>query len=234
MSQNIADINQSPVGAMTALIEKAATSSDVDVNKLEKLLDMKERWEAGEAKKAFDRAMTKFRAKVGSIRKTRKSHNSTYAGLAESIEEITPALNGCGLSFSWRTNQDSDKVAVTCVVSHVDGHSEYTTLAAPPDTSGSKNSIQSIGSAVSYLKRYTLYAILGLASTDQDDDGAGSGKSLITDHQLADMIGLMDELGDKLDRPKFDKWLKSKGVNEVKSIPAAMFSEVIGILERKR
>lgn len=225
---------QSPAGAMMALIERAATSSDVDVEKLEKLLDMKERWEKGEAKKSFDRAMTRFRAEVGSIKKTRKAHNSTYAGLHETIRDIKPLLTDCGLSYSWRTSQDSNAVSVTCVVSHVDGHSEQTTLTASPDTSGSKNSIQAIGSTVTYLERYTLYAILGLASTDQDDDGAGASPNLITDHQLADMIGLMDELGNKLDRPKFNKWLESKGVTEIKNMPASMYGEAIRLLEAKR
>jgi len=227
-------VQMSPAAAMMSLIERAATSSDVDVDKLEKLLNMKERWEAGEAKKSFDRAMTDFRARVGSIKKTRKAHNSQYAGLAESISAIKDLLTECGLSYSWRTNQESNSVSVTCVVSHVDGHSERTTLSASPDTSGSKNSIQAIGSTVSYLERYTLYAILGLASTDQDDDGHSAGTAYVTDDQLHNIIGLMDELGDKLDRDKFKGWLAKKGVDDFAKIPASMFSEVVGMLERKR
>jgi len=162
---------------MMALISKAATSDSIDADKLEKLLAVQERWEANQAKKAYGRAMADFRASVGRIKKTRQAHNSQYAGLAETIDAVKNVLAENGLSHSWRTEQDGNAVSVTCIISHVDGHSEKTSLASSPDTSGSKNSIQAIGSAVSYLQRYTLFSILGLASGDHDDDGAGTGPS---------------------------------------------------------
>jgi hypothetical protein len=49
-------------------------------------------------------------------------------------------------------------------------------MEAAADISGSKNQIQAIGSAVTYLERYTLFASYGLASKDQDDDGKASGR----------------------------------------------------------
>jgi hypothetical protein len=49
-------------------------------------------------------------------------------------------------------------------------------LTSGPDTSGSKNPIQALGSAVSYLQRYTLLSLAGLATEDQDDDGATAEK----------------------------------------------------------
>jgi len=241
MSNDLArkDSTESPAGAMMALIERAATSQDVDIDKLDRLLATKERWEAGEAKKAFDAAMTQFRSSVNPIRKTRQAHTSSYAGLAETISEIKGNLSECGLSVSWRTEQSENTIRVTCVVSHVAGHSEQTTLAAAPDTSGSKNSIQAIGSTVTYLERYTLFAILGLASTDQDDDGNAAGRQVeyITDKQVADLEALIHELGDKLDRKAFDNWLiKSQKVPnaDLAKIPAAIYREVTKILERKR
>jgi hypothetical protein len=237
---NIAKIErpaeQSPASAMMELIGRAATSSDIDVEKLAKLLDMKERWEAGEAKREFDEAMRRFRAGVGPIHKTRKAHNSSYAGLAETISSIKGLMSDCGLSHSWRTEQQNGQVSVTCIVTHVAGHSEHTMLSAEPDKSGSKNSIQAIASTVTYLERYTLYAILGLASTDQDDDGAGAGNAYIDDGQLADLIGLMDELGDKVDRAKLRGWLESEGVKDgdLKYIPPRLYKQVCGLLEGKR
>jgi len=233
------DNTESPAGAMMALIERAATSQDVDIDKLDRLLATKERWEAGEAKKAFDAAMTQFRSSVNPIRKTRQAHTSSYAGLAETLSEIKDNLSGCGLSVSWRTEQAENAIRVTCVVSHVAGHSEQTALAAAPDTSGSKNSIQAIGSTVTYLERYTLFAILGLASTDQDDDGNAAGRQVayITEQQVADLESLIAELGDKLDRRAFDNWLiKSQKVPcaDLDKIPATIYKDVVRILERKR
>ena len=223
---------------MMALISKAATSDSIDADKLEKLLAVQERWEANQAKKAYGRAMADFRASVGRIKKTRQAHNSQYAGLAETIDAVKNVLAENGLSHSWRTEQDGNAVSVTCIISHVDGHSEKTSLASSPDTSGSKNSIQAIGSAVSYLQRYTLFSILGLASGDQDDDGAGTAANLIDDGEISNIVALMDEvIPQQADRERFTKWLidthRVTG-GKVDQIPSAKYAVVVKALERKR
>jgi len=115
--------------------------------------------------------MAKFRENCPSIVKTKKAHNSKYAGLAETISQIKGVESECGLSHSWRTDSKNKTVEVTCIVTHELGHSEQTTLFAEPDKSGSKNSIQAIGSSVTYLQRYTLFSLLGLASIEDDLDG---------------------------------------------------------------
>lgn len=148
-----------------------AVEQNADIEKLEKLMLLQERWEANLAEKSFVRAMSSFRADCPPICKTKEGHNSSYAGLAESIDQIKDVLAMNGLSHSWSTSQENQTISVTCTIRHVDGHSESTVLAAGADGTGNKNSIQAIGSTVSYLQRYTLYAILGLASQDADDDG---------------------------------------------------------------
>jgi len=181
------EVVQSNVSTADTMI-KMAIEQNADVDKLEKLIGLKERWEATEAKKAYVAAMTKFRAECPAIQKTRQAHNSKYAGLAEAIGTIRAVMEGCGLSHSWTTNQVGGEVCVTCVVTHLSGHSEQTMLVASPDTSGSKNSIQAIGSTVTYLQRYTLFSILGIASTDQDDDGE-SAEGMALDEVIALMKG---------------------------------------------
>jgi hypothetical protein len=61
-------------------------------------------------------------------------------------------------------------VTVSCIISHRAGHSEENSLSARHDTSGNKNPIQALGSAVTYLQRYTLKAAVGVAAA-ADDDG---------------------------------------------------------------
>lgn len=148
-----------------------AVEQGADLDKLEKLMELQDRWEASQAKKAYVVAMSEFRRECPTIEKTRSGHNTKYAGLSESIDQIKSLLAQCGLSHSWRTEQSDALVKVTCTVTHIEGHSENTSLSGAPDTSGSKNSIQAIGSTVSYLQRYTLFAILGLASQEMDTDG---------------------------------------------------------------
>ena len=99
--------------------------------------------------------MAKFRSECPEIERTKKAHNSSYAGLAETLKEIKELLSECGLSHTWKTGQNDGEITVTCCVTHIRGHQECTSLSGPSDTSGSKNAIQAIASTISYFERYT-------------------------------------------------------------------------------
>jgi len=168
-----------PVAPTTpATLLQLAVEQGADLDRLEKLMALQQNWEANEARKAFASAMTGFRADCPEIDKNAKGHNSKYATLAHTISLIKEPLSKHGLSHNWKTEQTEDLISVTCCVTHQLGHQECTSMNALSDTSGSKNAIQALGSTVTYLQRYTLYAILGLASAseDDDDDGAATGK----------------------------------------------------------
>jgi hypothetical protein len=153
------------------------------IEQLEKLYELQQRWQADEARKAWNAAMTGFKADPPIITKNKhvsyasKGGRTEYdhATLDEVANKISAAMAPHGLSFRWETEQaDGGFVTVTCIVAHRDGHSERTALTAGRDQSGGKNDIQSIGSAVSYLQRYTLKAATGMAESGQDDDGAAT------------------------------------------------------------
>jgi hypothetical protein len=204
-----------------------AVQQGADLDKLTKLMDLQERWEANEARKAYVAAMSQFRAQAPSITKTRKAHNSMYAGLAETIDEIKGILTDCGLSHSWKTKQDADQITVTCCVTHIMGHSECTSLTAAPDTSGSKNSIQAVASTVTYLERYTLYAILGLASKEQDNDG--NVVSYISLDQLTMLKDMVAET--KADEAKLCEFYK---VPSLEAITTRQYQSVLQGLNAKK
>jgi hypothetical protein len=208
-----------------------AQQSGASIEQMQQLMELQERWEAREAKKAYLEAMSLFREKVPTISKTRRGHNSKYAGLAETIEQIKPMLSQCGLSHQWKTRQDGDNITVECSVTHKLGHSEETSLTAGPDKTGNKNSIQAIASTIAYLERYTLYAILGLASREMDDDaqGAANPEPLVDDDQLANIDALLTETG--ADVEKFCAYMK---VNSLPEIKAKDYRAAITALEAKR
>ena len=184
----------------TRAIEKAETvtpnyllqlaiENKADVAYLDKLLDLQLKYEANEDRKAYIVAMTQFRASCPAINKTKPvdfgggGATYKYAPLGVTIDAIKDIMSECGLSHSWRMSQTNGTISVTCKVTHIKGHSEDTTMVAPPDDSGRKNAIQQIASTVSYLERYTLFALLGLASQDMDDDGRGAGEKQKTSQQ---------------------------------------------------
>ena len=178
-----------------------ALSQGADLDKIEKMLDLQERWERREAEKAFNEAMAAFKGEAVEIIKRKqvdfenKSGGRTqykHAELSDVIEAAAPALSKHGFSWGWQTKQANGFMEVTCVLKHRLGHSESCTLSGPYDASGGKNAIQAIVSTQTYLERHTLKAICGLAEKGEDDDGGGSGDSLqdrwVKKAELADSV----------------------------------------------
>ncbi|MFE3839638.1 ERF family protein [Pseudogemmobacter sonorensis] len=167
--------------AMVSVIERVMLDPSIDIEKMERILAMKERMDAQHARVSFASALAAARAEIPPIVKDAtvdftsakgRTHyrHETLAGIAKVIDPILPRY---GLSYRFRTEQGNGGVLVTCIIAHAAGHSEETALVAPPDASGSKNGYQAIGSAVTYLQRYTLKAALGL-SAEADDDAQGA------------------------------------------------------------
>lgn len=175
--------NNLPSVANPSEIIALAITNKLDASSLSKLLDVQERWEANQARKAYTEAMAAFKAEAPAVlsKDDEVDFNSAkgrthyrYANLGTICAKITAILSKNGLSASWSTKQEGQGVTVECLITHVQGHREGVALTAPHDVSGNKNAIQAIGSTVTYLQRYTLLAALGLATTEQDDDGQSS------------------------------------------------------------
>jgi len=173
-----------------------AIQKDFDIERLSKLMELQERWEKNEARKAYFAAMTAFKKNPPQIIKDmhveyQSSKGKTsyrHASLGNVVGTITQALSDHDLSANWKT-ETNGKVRVTCTVSHVLGYSESTTIEAGPDISGGKNAIQAIGSTITYLQRYTLLAICGLATNEFEDDGRSSDAMPPNLQKLASELG---------------------------------------------
>lgn len=167
----MSDKNELTAENTPAKLLELAVSKDLDITKLEKLMEMVQQNNEREASKSFKTAMVGFQSKKPVLKKTASGYGSIkYCPLSKMQQAVDPILSEFGLSYRWNQEQDGKNVKITCIVSHIDGHTEETTLVGPQDDSGKKNPIQSIGSTVSYLNRYTFSAAFGLSS-DTDDDG---------------------------------------------------------------
>ena len=225
-------------GNSPADLIRSAVEGRADLDKLEKLLTLQEKWEANEARKAYHRAMAEFKANPPKIDKDMTVSFKTGAGttsynhasLANVTEKISEALSKCGLSASWQTKQSEIFITVTCKITHINGHSEETSLSAGADTSGSKNSIQAIGSTITYLERYTILALSGLATYD-DDDGKASGAPVeyISEAQVEKILDLAVEA--KADRALFLSYMKANSVEEILKND---FGKAINALQEKK
>lgn len=163
-----------------------AISRDADIDKLQRLMELQERWEANEARKGFVAAMKRFKDNPPLITKNKNVSFGTtayrHATLDHVCEAVTKCLSAVGITHTWKVDQHDGVIAVSCVLTHEMGHSESTQLFGSPDTSGSKNGIQAIGSTVTYLQRYTLLSACGLAASNDDDGKTGAGMDA-TEHQ---------------------------------------------------
>jgi hypothetical protein len=223
-----------PLAMLSQAVERGA-----DVAVLEKLMALHERWEANQARKAFDAAIVAAKGEIPAIVKDQvvdfpskrdesKKTNYKHESFAKIAKVVDPILNKHGLSYRFRTRQEAKRLSVTCILSHVDGHSEETTLQADEDHTGNKNSIQAIGSTVQYLMRYTLKPALGLSVTNDDDGRAAGNPDVITDEQA-------DTIRDLLTRTNanIDAFLAMLKVECIPDIPAARYDYAIGKLSQK-
>lgn len=171
--------NMLPADPMVSMIERVAMDPNSDLAKLERMLELKERHDAQNAKAQFATAFAQASSKFPTIPLNGKGHNGKpYATLEDITKKTRPVLSehGLALTFAIEVGQD---VIVTAKLMHKAGHSESTSIALPRDTSGSKNAVQAVGSTQTYGQRYTAQAILGLSlGMDTEDDGRETGGSV--------------------------------------------------------
>lgn len=211
-----------------------AINNNAELDKLEKLMELQTQYEKKEAEKAYNKAMAKFKADPPEIIKSKKvqfkSTKYNHADLGEAVTLINKKLSEYGLFASWDIEQE-ERVKVTCIIKHELGHSEQTSFKASPDTSGSKNNIQSLGSTVTYLQRYSLFAITGLIPVDLDDDGASAEAKddPISEEQIANITALCEEVDANM--KDFYNFFEIK---EIAELPSEKYSQAILLLEKKR
>lgn len=174
-----------------------AVSRGADMEQLRQLMDLQERYEANIARKAYVAAMAAFKSEPMEILKrklvtfqTRDGETTSYhhAELSDVTDTVVPAMGKHGLSHRWGIAQKGSEITVTCEITHELGHFESVAMTAMPDASGKKNAIQQVASTVSYLQRYTLLALTGMATKGMDDDGRSGGSAAGDDDPGEDVM----------------------------------------------
>lgn len=146
-------------------------------------------------------ALCKFQEECDTPRKTANNphYKSKYAPLEEIIRVIKPALAKNGLSYFQTTSTEGTNIVVTTVLMHISGeYIEGMPLSLPMG----KTTAQSAGSSITYARRYSLCAMLGIAA-EEDDDGNNASvetrseqpsKTLATDKQLDLIKKLLNDI----------------------------------------
>ena len=115
---------------------------------------------------------------------------SRYADLAEIINTVRPVFTKHGLSVVQSPSYADGLVSVTTLLMHKSGQWIRDTASAP----ASKLDAQGVGSAVTYLRRYSLAAFAGIAQ--EDDDGNAASKPVkapaVDESQLLDYVSAIE------------------------------------------
>ena len=98
---------------------------------------------------------------------------SKYADLAEIINTVRPVFSKHGLAVVQSPSYAEGLVSVTTLLTHKSGQWIRDIASAP----ASKLDAQGVGSAVTYLRRYSLAAFAGIAQEDDDGNAASQQKA---------------------------------------------------------
>lgn len=188
MSKSELVINDEQQNSLPVMVEphmrliEMAVEKGADITQLEKLMDLHERYEASKALKSYNKSMSMFQSLLPVIEKKgnvfyqgkngKADTDYDYAKLEDITKAIRPALKESGISYRWTQKQKDGYINVTCIATHIDGHSEQNDLFANPDNSGGKDGLKAIASTISYLRRYTLTGLLGITVGGEDTDGS--------------------------------------------------------------
>lgn len=163
-----------------SMFERMASDPQVDVNKLEKLMELHERALARTAQEQFNAAMAAAQADMRAIatdsyNPQTKSRYASYAALDKVLRPIY-VKHGFAMSFNTDDAPGADTLRVLCDVTHIGGHCKTYRIDMPADGKGAKGGdvmtrTHATGAAGSYGMRYLLRMIWNIAVGEGDTDG---------------------------------------------------------------
>jgi hypothetical protein len=238
-----------PTGdALLGIIAAAARDPAVDVAKMAKLLEMRERLMAQEAERVFTQAMNHLQRAVPPIYRSRRIVvkgvlRSMYSALEDIDAVLRPLIIQEGFSLSYSTDepfaargsadlpQSQPKATkLTLTVKHRQGHKEAFSLVLPIDKSEYRSDVQNVASTLSFGRRILLCLAFNIITLDTDLDGNPPG-DFIT---LAQQATIFTLLRDCRINPKDKKLLAWTGADAVEHIHATEYKRIVDFLEKRK
>ncbi len=213
--------------AMMQIISRAAADPACDLDKMERLLDMKERIDKDENSRQFNADMASMQIEMPSVAERGTGHNIKYATFEDINDVAKPIMSKYGFAVSFKVVETDRGVRVTGLLLHRSGHREETEMTFPSDTSGSKNAVQALGSSISYAKRYIMCAMLNITTRGEDDNGfAAVPDATVSSAQASELNALLARC-----KPETQDGVK-KIYGELESLSKSDFNKVMAQLKK--
>src|SRR5271170_2431517 len=174
---------------------------------------------------------------------------SSYADLGSVWDAARPVLSKYGLCVMQTTElvAEGARIVMVTTLAHTSGQWMKSYLPLNP----SKNDSQGVGAALTYLRRYSLSAIVGVVC-DDDDDGetavgrgkvhsppiashqsGGSGIERVGKNEVSVLTTLTNSLDEESNR-SFLEWIgKNFSAKSVQDIPKSCFEKCLVSLNAK-
>ena len=221
----------SPMALMQQAIDRG-----IDPQALVTLSELAKEWEDRRSEREFSDLFRQFQEECPDIVKRRQvnvatkngsSYSYSFAPLEDIDRIVKPILQRLGFSYSWDSKETDGRMVVSCSLRHRNGHRETSTFIAPMASgTPTMSEIQKHASSMSYAKRQSLIAVLGITTADTDTDA--TDPSTVTKEEAAELLDLAESVG--ADREKFLKWI---GAESFETILAAQYTTAVNALKRK-
>ncbi len=224
------------------LLLQTAMDKGFEPEKMGKLMDLAERWEANQAASNFGRAIADFQARCPLIFKGRAADRYAFASYDDIWKVAGPIAADLGISVSFSFPKTDSGQSLTIVHLRVGSHAEERPFSIPiADMQEVLKQIaaqtkitlaQAYGFWLSYQKRYSLCAALNIVVTNEDNDSAGDG-AVISDEDVAMLTDLIKTKGANYQR--FLKWASEaakKEVADLHQVPVGILAKAIDMLHR--
>lgn len=234
MATDLQETNLTPLSLIATAIER----TDIDPDRLGKLMDLHERWTHDKAREAYMSAMKACKESLPIVvRDAENSHTrSRYARLETVSQKVDPIITRHGFSLSYGTAESNkdDHVRIVCDCMHEGGHSQQYQLDCPYDSAGSqgtknKTAIQAMGSTISYGRRYLKLMIFDVTVANEDNDGIDA--ATIGPGQTERINTLLDQI--QATDEDFARFLAWAGVDTLDKMPITKFDDAVRFLNKK-
>lgn len=187
------------------VIAQAARDPQVDVEKMQALLQMKREEEDRDAKRRFNAAFVRCKGEIKPVfaKESNDQTRSKYADAKAIAAIVDPIMDKYGFAITYGTEPtDRDGYyRMTADLLHEDGHEKRYAADIPIDKTGiqgkvNKTDTHAFGSSMTYGKRYMKLLIWDIATTDDDGQRAGmESQGTMTAQQVAHLQKLIKEAG---------------------------------------
>lgn len=210
-----------PVNSPADVI-RMAVAGKANLDKMEKFLELQERFEANQARKIFTSAFSNAQAQIATVLKTKVNPqtNSKYATLEDIIKSAQPIYTGEGFSIIFYEGETAvpECIRICADVLHRAGHKETYHYDIPLDGVGLKGNpnmtkIHAKASSTSYGRRYLMCMIWNIPTQDDDAQSAIAPIELITEKQRKQILDAVVEVG--FDRSMFLDYMKVESIEKI-------------------